>query len=121
VACLQPQHSGGRGRGISVILRPDWFTEWVPGQLGLHRETLSKKKKKMKGNESRQYAQSARTATVQEPHSQDHSLYKPFCETEEKPFLPLTVMLYKERGVSPRGRGVSVHRDKIRLMGEGWG
>jgi hypothetical protein len=27
VACLQPQHSGGRGRGISVILRPDWFTE----------------------------------------------------------------------------------------------
>jgi hypothetical protein len=27
-------------------LRPAWFTKWVSGQLGLHRETLSQKKKK---------------------------------------------------------------------------
>jgi hypothetical protein len=27
--------------------RPAWFTEWVPGQPGLHRETLSRKKKKI--------------------------------------------------------------------------
>jgi hypothetical protein len=26
--------------------RPTWSTEWVPGQPGLHRETLSRKKKK---------------------------------------------------------------------------
>jgi hypothetical protein len=26
--------------------RPAWFTEWVPGQPGLHRETLSRKNKK---------------------------------------------------------------------------
>jgi len=25
--------------------RPAWSTEWVPGQLGLHRETLSRKNK----------------------------------------------------------------------------
>jgi hypothetical protein len=26
--------------------RPAWSTEWVPGQPGLHRETLEKKKNK---------------------------------------------------------------------------
>jgi hypothetical protein len=26
--------------------RPAWSTEWVPGQPGLHRETLSRKNKK---------------------------------------------------------------------------
>jgi hypothetical protein len=28
--------------------RPAWSTEWVPGQPGLHRETLSQKTKKNK-------------------------------------------------------------------------
>jgi hypothetical protein len=28
--------------------RPAWSTEWVPGQPGLHRETLSQKKNKKK-------------------------------------------------------------------------
>ena len=28
--------------------KPAWSTEWVPGQPGLHRETLSRKKKKKK-------------------------------------------------------------------------
>jgi hypothetical protein len=28
--------------------RPAWSTEWVPGQPGLHRETLSQKTKKKK-------------------------------------------------------------------------
>jgi hypothetical protein len=33
---------GGRGRRISVSLRPAWSTKWVSGKLGLlHRETLS--------------------------------------------------------------------------------
>jgi hypothetical protein len=30
--------------------RPAWSTEWVPGQLGLHRETLSQKAKQNKTN-----------------------------------------------------------------------
>jgi hypothetical protein len=30
--------------------RPAWSTEWVPGQPGLHRETLSRKTKKTKQN-----------------------------------------------------------------------
>jgi hypothetical protein len=34
--------------GRFLSLRPDWFTEWVPGQLGLHRETLSAKTKNQK-------------------------------------------------------------------------
>jgi hypothetical protein len=34
------------GRFLSS--RPAWTTEWVPGQLGLHRETLSQKRKKKK-------------------------------------------------------------------------
>jgi hypothetical protein len=32
------------GRSLWVWLRPAWSTEWVPGQPGLHRETLSKNK-----------------------------------------------------------------------------
>jgi hypothetical protein len=30
--------------------RPAWSTEWVPGQPGLHRETLSRKTKKKKNS-----------------------------------------------------------------------
>jgi hypothetical protein len=41
-------HSGGRGRWISVSLRSAWSTKQVPGQPGLHRETLSWKTKKKK-------------------------------------------------------------------------
>ena len=29
--------------GGFLSLRPAWSTEWVPGQPGLHRETLSRK------------------------------------------------------------------------------
>jgi hypothetical protein len=32
--------------GGSLSSRPAWSTEWVPGQPGLHRETLSWKKKR---------------------------------------------------------------------------
>jgi hypothetical protein len=32
--------------GEFLISRPAWSTDWVPGQPGLHRETLSRKKKK---------------------------------------------------------------------------
>jgi hypothetical protein len=32
---------GGRSRQIFVSSRPAWSTECVPGQLKLHRETLS--------------------------------------------------------------------------------
>ena len=45
---LQSQYSGGRGRWISVSLRPASSTEGVPGQPGLHRETLSLKTKTTK-------------------------------------------------------------------------
>jgi len=44
-ACLKSRHSGGRGRRISVSLRSAWSTDQVSGQPGLHRETLSQKKK----------------------------------------------------------------------------
>lgn len=44
---LYRQHSGGRGRGkgrhFFVSFRPNWFTEQVPGQPGLHRKDLSQK------------------------------------------------------------------------------
>jgi hypothetical protein len=36
------------GRFLSS--RPPWSTEWVPGQPGLHRETLSQKKQKINKN-----------------------------------------------------------------------
>jgi hypothetical protein len=35
------QHSGGRGRRISVSLRPVWSTERVSGQPGLRGETMT--------------------------------------------------------------------------------
>jgi hypothetical protein len=31
--------------GGFLSLRPAWSTKWVPGQLGLYRETLSRKTK----------------------------------------------------------------------------
>jgi hypothetical protein len=34
--------------GRSLSSRPAWSTKWVPGQPGLHRETLSRKTKKKK-------------------------------------------------------------------------
>jgi hypothetical protein len=34
--------------GEFLSSRPAWSTEWVLGQPGLHRETLSQKKKKKK-------------------------------------------------------------------------
>ena len=42
---MPAQHSGGRGRRISVNLKPVWST--VPGQPRLHRETLSQKTKQL--------------------------------------------------------------------------
>lgn len=39
---------GGKGRWISKNLRTTWFIEQSPGELGLHRETLSLKSKKSK-------------------------------------------------------------------------
>jgi hypothetical protein len=42
---------GEAGRFLS--LRPAWSTAWVPGQPGLYRETLSKKKKKRKEKRKR--------------------------------------------------------------------
>jgi hypothetical protein len=34
--------------------RPAWSTEWVPGQPGLHRETLSQKKEKKRKENKKQ-------------------------------------------------------------------
>lgn len=42
--CTTSQHLGSRGGWIFVSLMSE-FTEQVPGQLGLHRETLSPKTK----------------------------------------------------------------------------
>ena len=36
------QHPGGRGR-FSVRLKPTWSTKEVPGQPGLHRESMFQK------------------------------------------------------------------------------
>jgi hypothetical protein len=44
-------HSGGRGRQISVNSRPTWSTEPVPGQSGLHKETLSQNNNNNNNNE----------------------------------------------------------------------
>jgi hypothetical protein len=41
-----PQFEAEAGRFLSS--RPAWSIEWVPGQPGLHRETLSRKIKKNK-------------------------------------------------------------------------
>jgi hypothetical protein len=45
--------------GRFLVLRPAWSTKWVPGQLGLYRETLSrqnqKKKKKRKKERKKEY------------------------------------------------------------------
>ena len=39
--------------GRSLSSRPAWFTKQVPGQPGLHRETLFQKKKKKKKNKTK--------------------------------------------------------------------
>ena len=47
---LATKIEGGRGRRISVSSRPAWSTKWVPGQPGLHRQTLSQKTKSETNN-----------------------------------------------------------------------
>jgi hypothetical protein len=42
-----------RDRLISVSSRPAWYTEWVLGQPGLHRENLSRKTKNKQTNKNR--------------------------------------------------------------------
>jgi hypothetical protein len=39
------QHSGSRGKWISVNLKPAWSTDQIPGQPGLHSDTLFLKNK----------------------------------------------------------------------------
>jgi hypothetical protein len=39
--------------GEFLSSRPAWSTEWVPGQPGLHRETLSRKTKQNNGKKKR--------------------------------------------------------------------
>lgn len=41
------------GSWILIGLRPTWSTEQVPAQPGLHRGTLSQKKKKKENNEAK--------------------------------------------------------------------
>jgi hypothetical protein len=40
--------------GGFLSLRPAWATEWVPGQPGLYRETLSQKTKTKQQNKTKQ-------------------------------------------------------------------
>jgi hypothetical protein len=48
--------------------RPAWSTEWVPGQPGLHRETLSQKtkqnKQKQKQKNKKDYIRLVKQATL---------------------------------------------------------
>jgi hypothetical protein len=39
--------------GGFLSLRPAWSTEWVPGQSGLYRETLSQKQKQQKNQKNK--------------------------------------------------------------------
>ena len=45
VHAFKPTNSGSRDERISLSLRPAWSTDRVPGQLGLHGETLSQGEK----------------------------------------------------------------------------
>jgi hypothetical protein len=42
-----------RSAGRFLSLRPAWSTKWVPGQLRLHRETLSQKTKQNKTKQNK--------------------------------------------------------------------
>jgi hypothetical protein len=48
VACAFNPSTWEAEAGGFLSLRPAWSTELVPEQLGLHRETLSRKRKKSK-------------------------------------------------------------------------
>ena len=53
--------------GGSLSSRPAWSTEWVPGQPGLHRETLSQKnktKQKTKTKTKNQPTKQKKTCTI---------------------------------------------------------
>lgn len=47
------RRQGARGRWVSVSSRPVWFISEVPGQPGLHSETVSKTKTKTKEGRGR--------------------------------------------------------------------
>ena len=60
----------GRQRaGRFLSSRPAWFTEWVSGQPGLHRETLSQKlkKEKKKKRRRRRRSSSCQQAALRHP------------------------------------------------------
>jgi hypothetical protein len=50
---VHTHHSGGRGRWISVSLKPAWSTERILGQPGPHGETLSQKNKTKQTNKKK--------------------------------------------------------------------
>jgi hypothetical protein len=61
--------------GGFLILRPAWSTEWVPGQPGLHRETLSRKTNKQKQTNKQTNKQKRVTLVIVSLHS-DRKLIK---------------------------------------------
>ena len=61
--------------GGSLSLRPAWATEQVPGQPGLHTETLSQKTKK-KGGGTAQSLYLKKSKQESKPTSEKESLFK---------------------------------------------
>ena len=72
--------------------RPAWSTEWVPGQPGLHRESLSQKKQKQKQKTKKHIINESLKHIEKKAHAQKHNiLYDLICITENLKMVPLCV------------------------------
>jgi hypothetical protein len=50
--------------GGFLSLKPTWYTEWAPGQPGLHRESLSPNKQANKQNQKKNTEQTNKQTTL---------------------------------------------------------
>jgi hypothetical protein len=69
--------------GGFLSLRPAWSTKWVPGQPGLHRETLSRKTKKQttktKQNKTKKPKSMKNNSKTKMPKQKVHKRWSLFC------------------------------------------
>jgi hypothetical protein len=72
------------GRFLSS--RPAWSTEWVPGQPGLHRETLSRKTKTKNQKQKTNRVNKAASQTIESPRQKKISIS---CFCPESKYLVL--------------------------------
>jgi hypothetical protein len=95
------------------FLRPAWSTDWVPGQQGLHRETLSRKTKTNKQTKTELHSETLSQKTVTNHQKQN--------KKGMQEAVAYTLFLYlgdRGRHISCEFKATLVYTDSV--QGEEW-